>query len=138
MKKAQNADKGIDISSDVKGYKQAVDNLSASISACVGENLLSNVTDVAMAARELEGTMKAKLRKAIEKAEQMLRAAILTAKTTRKWAPLAAHVETLVSDEVLRQSCGDAVEGAENLLGTLQAEEQERMAAVGVCKILCN
>ena len=34
-------------------------------------------------------------------------------------------------DEVLRESCGDAVKSAENLLATLQAEEKEnRLLAV--------
>ena len=59
-----------------------------------------------------------------------------TAKETREWEPLAAYLETLVADEVLRESCGDAVESAENLLATLRAEEKERKAAVSgyVCQ----
>ena len=94
------------------------------------------VTDVAVAARELEGTMKVKLREKIQKAEQKLRAGISTAETTREWARLAAHVDTLVADEVLRESCGDAVESAENLVRTLRAEEKEHKAVAKVCKIV--
>ena len=124
MRKAQTADKGIDVSTDVKGYKQAVDSLSASILECVGENLLSEEADVVVVARELEGVMKTKLREMIKNVEQMLREAMTTAERTRERAPLAAYLDTLVADEVLRQSCADAVESAENLLATLRAEEK--------------
>ena len=120
------------MSSDVAAYKQAVASLSASISACVGSDLLPEETDAVVVARELEGTMQKKLRKSIKKAEQMLYGAIFTANTTREWAPLASYLDTLVADEVLRQSCDDAVESAEDLLATLRAEEKERMAMVSV------
>ena len=132
MKEAQTADKVIDVSTDVQGYKQAVDSLSACISECVGPDLLSESVDVVVAARDLEGKMKAKLRKAIGKAEHMLRAEISTAETSRDRAPLAAYLETLVADEVLRESCGDAVESAENLLAKLRAEEKDCITAVSV------
>ena len=135
MKKAQTADKDVDVSSDVAGYQQAVDNLSASISACVGADLLSEEADAVVAARELEGTMQKKLRKAMKKAEQMLYGAMFTAQTTREWAPLASYLDTLVADEVLRESCGGAVESAEDLLATLRAEEKERMAVVSICNM---
>ena len=106
----------------MKGYKQAVDSLSASISA----------------ARESEGQLKTNLNKAIEKAAQGLRAVISTAETTREWAPLAAYLETLVADEVLRESCGDAIESAKKLIATLQAEEKEQMTMVSdhVCRLI--
>ena len=130
--KSQTANQHVDVSSDVTGYKQAVDKLSASISTCVGSDLLSEEADVVMHARELEKTMQKKLKKTIKKAEQMLFRAVFTAETTREWAPLASYLDTLVADEVLRQSCGEAVESAENLLTTLRAEEQERMAVVSV------
>ena len=132
MKKAQTADKDVDVSSDVTGYKQAVDDLSASISTRVGSNLLSEEADAVVDARESEETMQKKLRKTIKKAEQMLCGAMFTAETTREWAPLASYLDTLVADEVLRQSCGDAVESAEDLLTTLRAEEKEHMAVVSV------
>ena len=132
MKEAQTADKVNDVSTDVQGYKEAVDSLSACISECVGPDLLSESADVVVAARDLEGKMKAKLRKAIGKAEHMLRAEISTAETSRDRAPLAAYLETLVADEVLRESCGDAVKSAENLLAKLQAEEKDRITAVSV------
>ena len=132
MKQAQIADKHVDASADVTGYKQAVDKLSASISACAGADLLSEQADAVVHARELEGTMQKKLRKSIKKAEHMLLRAIIKAETTREWAPLASYLDTLVADEVLRQSCGDAVESAEDLLATLRAEEKERMAMVSV------
>ena len=132
MKKAATADKDIDASSDVTAYKQAVASLSASISACVGSDLLSEETDAVVHARELEGTMQKKLRKSIKKAEHMLLRAIIKAETTREWAPLASYLDTLVADEVLRQSCDDAVESAEDLLATLRAEEKERMTMVSV------
>ena len=63
VKEAQIADKDIDMSADVKDYKQAVDSLSVCISACVGPDLLSESADVVVVARELEGGMKAKLAK---------------------------------------------------------------------------
>ena len=132
MKKAQTADKDVDASADVTGYKQAVDKLSASISACMGADLLSEEADVVVVAGKLQGTMQKKLKKTIKKAEKMLLRAVFKAETTRKGAPLASYLDTLVADEVLRQSCGDAVEDAEDLLATLRAEEQERMAAVSV------
>ena len=87
--------------------------------------------------------MQKKLRKSIKKAERMLLRAVFKAETTREWAPLATYLDTLVADEVLRQSCGDAVEDAEDLLATLRAEENERMVAVGVqfsrhvCVLIC-
>ena len=132
MKKAQSTDQHVDVSSDVTGYKQAVDNLSASISACVGADLLSEEADVVVHARELEGTMQKKLRKSIKKAEHMLVRAVFKADTTREWAPLASYLDTLVADEVLCKSCGDAVESAKKLLATLRAEEKQRKAAVSV------
>ena len=132
MRKAQTADEDIDVPTDVKGLKQAVDSLSASISECAGEILLSEEADVVVAARELEGAMKTKLRATIKNVEQMLREAMSTAETTREWAPLAAYLETLVADEVLRQSCADAVESAENLLATLRAEEKASCLCLSV------
>ena len=135
MKKAQIADKDVDASTDVTGYKQAVDKLSASISACVGADLLSEEADAVVDARELEATMQKKLRKSIKKAEHMLLRAIFTANTTREWAPLASYLDTMMADKVLRQSCDDAVESAEDLLATLRAEEKERKAAVSVCNM---
>ena len=132
MKKAETANEDVDVSTNMTGYKHAVDNLSASIAACVGSDLLSEEADVVVEARELEGRMQKKLRKSIKKAEQMLYGAIFTANTTREWAPLAAQLDTLVADEVLRQSCDDAVESAEDLLATLRAEDKERKAAVRV------
>ena len=56
----------------------------------------------------------------------MLLAAVATAETTREWEPLAAYLETLVADEVLRELCGDAVESAKKLLATLRAEKDNR------------
>ena len=70
MKKAQTADRDVDVSSDVTGYKQAVENLSASISACVGADLLSEEADVVVVARELERAMQKKLRETIEQRER--------------------------------------------------------------------
>ena len=132
MRKAQTADKNIDVSTDMKGYKQAVDSLSACISECVGETLLSEKAYVVVAARELEATMQTKLTGTIKNKEQMLREAMSTAETTREWAPLAAYLETFVADEVLRESCVDAVESAEDLLATLRAEGKDRMTMVSV------
>ena len=136
MKAAQTAGKDIDISTDVKGYKQAVDSLSASISACVGTDLLPEAADVVVAARDLQGMMNAKLKEMIDKVKQKLLAAISKAEKTREWAPLAVHVDRLVADEVLRESCADAVESAKNVLAIIRAAENERIAVVKVCKIL--
>ena len=129
MKKAQSTDQQVDVSTNVKCYKQAVDKLSASISACVGTDLLSEEADIVVDARELEKTMKAKLRERINNAEQMLLAAVATAERTRECAPLAACLETLLGDEVLRQSCADAVETTEKLLATLQEENRQVVCA---------
>ncbi len=61
MKKAQRAAEEIDSSTDATRYKEAVDSLTASISACVGTNLLPEMADIALAARELEQRMRDKL-----------------------------------------------------------------------------
>ena len=138
MKTAESTDQHVDLSTDVKGYKQALDNLNACISACDGADLLSEAADVAVAARELEDKMQAKLRDTIKKSEKRLLGSITQAETTRKPAPLSANLETLTADEVLCQSCGDTVTRAKKLLVTLRAEEKERIAAVSACKISCN
>ena len=130
MKNAQTADQDVDVSSDVTGYKQAVDNLSASISACVGADLLSEEADVVADARKLEGKMEMKLRSRIALAKEMLLGSVSRAETTRELAPLSVNLGAFLADEVLRQSCGDAVESAEKLLAILRAEEKERMVAV--------
>ena len=137
MKKAQTADRDIDVSTDMQGYKQAVESLSASISACVGPDLLSKTADIVVTARELEWKMKAKLEGHIAIVKQTLQTAISTAENTREWGPLAAYLKTLVVDEVLKQSCGDAVESAQKLLVALQAEEKARIAEVSVDMRLC-
>ena len=78
--------------------------------------------------------MKTKLIARIANAEQMLRGVISAAETTGALTPLAAYLDTLVADEVLRQSCADAVTRAESLLGSLRAEEKEnRVTAVSIC-----
>ena len=138
MKKAQIADKDVDASADVTGYKQAVDNLSASISACVGSDLLPEDADVVMHARELEGTMQKKLRETIEAAREVLLGCISRAETTRELAPLAAKLDTLVADEVLRGSCGDAVGSAKKLLAALRAEREEKERVVAVSVVMLN
>ena len=138
MKKAQTADKDVDASADVTGYKQAVDNLSASISACVGSDLLSEETDIVVDARELEKTMQKKLRQTIEAAREALLGCISRAETTRELAPLAAKLETLLADEVLRESCGDAVTRAEEVLATLRAEREEKERVVAVSVVMLN
>ena len=133
MKKAQTADKHVGVSTGLKAYKQAVESLSAAISASVGADLLSETADIAVAARKLEVKMKATLEARIAIAKQMLQKEISTAERTREWSPLAAYLKTLVADEVLRESCGDVIKSAEDLVSTLQAEEKEnRLAAVSV------
>ena len=138
MKKARAADRDIDASADVTGYKQAVDNLSTSISACVGSDLLSEEADVVVDARELEDTMQKKLRETIEKARQALLGCISRAETTREPAPLSANLDSLLADEVLRQSCGDAVTRAKKVLATLRAEREEKERVVAVSVVLLN
>ena len=138
MKKAQTADKDVDVSSDVTGYKQAVDDLSASISACVGADPLSEEADVVVHARKLEGTMQKKLRETIEQAREALLGSISRAQTTREPAPLAANLDTLVADEVLRELCGDAVTRAEKVLATLRAEREEKERVVAVSAVMLN
>ena len=138
MKNAQTADKEVDVSSDVTGYKQAVDNLRASILACVGADLLSEDADVVVDARELEKTMQKKLTETIEKARQALLGCISRAETTREPAALSAKLDSLVADEVLRESCGDAVESAEKLLATLRAEREEKGRVAAVSVVMLN
>ena len=133
-KKAQTADEAIDVSIDVTGYQQAVDNLSACISAyeSVDNALFSESAGVAVVARELERKMKTRLRQTIKKVEQMLCGAMFTAETTCEWVPLASYLEKLFADKVLRQSCADAIESAKDVLATLQAEAKQRKAEVSV------
>ena len=104
MKKAHVADKDVDASADVTGYKQAVDKLSASISACVSSDLLSEETDIVVPARELEKTMQKKLRETIENAREVLLGCVSRAETTRELALLAAKLDTFIADQVLRES----------------------------------
>ena len=136
MKKAQIADKDVDASTAATGYKQALDSLSASISACAGTDLLSEEADVVADARELEKTMKIKVTVRVAIAKETLLRAMSTAEITRECAPLAAYLERLVADEVLRESCGDAVESAKKVLSTLRAEEKERVVAVSARNII--
>ena len=91
-------------------------------------------------AREMERTMQMTVAVRVAIAKQLLLGAISTAEITREWAPLAAYLDTLVADEVLRQSCGDAVTRAEKVLGTLRAEreEKERVVAVSLCNLICT
>ena len=138
MKKAQSTDQHVDVSSDVTGYKQAVDNLSASISACVGADLLSEEADVVVVARELEDTMQKNLRETIEKARDALLGCVSRAQTTRNPDPLAANLNTLVTDEVLRELCVDAVGSAEKVLATLRAEREEKERVVAVSVVMLN
>ena len=120
LKKAQRADKDIDISTNAKSYKQAMESLTVAISACVGPDLLPQTADVASAARDLEASMRAKL------TGTMLRRAIATAEETRESAPLAEWLDKVTSDELLRESCADAVKSAQTVLATLRAEEKNR------------
>ena len=138
MKQAQIADKDVDASADVTGYKQAVDKLSASISACVGSDLLSEEADVVVDARELERKMKIKVAVRVAIAKETLLGAMSTAETTREWAPLATYLDRLVADEVLRESCGDAVESAKKVLAALRAERQEKERVVAVSVAMLN
>ena len=138
MKKAQIADKDVDASADVTGYKQAVDKLSASISACVGSDLLSEETDIVVDARELEKTMQKKLRETIEVAREALLGCTSRAETTRELAPLAAKLDTFIADEALRESCGDAVESAQKVLAALRAEREKKERVVAVSVVMLN
>ena len=132
MKKAQFAEQHVDVSTNVTGCKQAVDSLIASISACVGTDLLSEEADVVADARELEKTMKIKVAVRVAIAKETLLGAMSTAETTREWAPLATYLDRLAADEVLRESCGNAVESAKKVLAALPAEEKKRAVAVSV------
>ena len=115
METATNAD-----ASTPQAYKEAIDNLAASISACVGADLLPRTAKEAVAAFKQEATMKTKLDEAIESVKQSLREAIATAKSTRESAPLADHLAKQIhTDDVLRDSCDD-------LLKELRREELRR------------
>ena len=120
METAKSAD-----ASTPQAYKEALDRLSASISACVGEGLLPSSAEEAAAARKQEARMEAKLEAAIESAKQSLREAIATAKSTRESAPLADHLAKLRihTDDVLRDSCADLSKEAEALLKELELEK---------------
>ena len=136
MNKAQTADKDVEVSSDVADYKQAVDKLSASISASVGTDLLSEDADIVVDARELEGKMQKKLTQTIDKAREALLGSISLAQTRRESGRLAANLETLVGDEVLRESCGDVVESAQEVLATLRAEREEKERVMTVSEVM--
>ena len=122
METAKSAD-----ASTPQAYKEALDRLSACISACVGEGLLPSSAEEAVAAGKQEARMKTKLEAAIESAKQSLREAIATAKSTRESAPLADHLaEQIHTDDVLRDSCADLSKEAEALLKELRREELRR------------
>ena len=135
IEKAQRADDEIDETAAPKAYKEAIDAFSASISECVGEDLLSETAFVAVTARKLEATMLSKLQAAIEDAKKVLRKAISTAVVTRESPPLAACLDKLVNtDQLLRESCDDVVQIAENLLKELREEEAKKAAALKALK----
>ena len=135
LEKAQRADEEIDVATAPKAYKEAIESFSASISACVGEGLLPETAYVAVTARKLEATMRMKLKTAIDNAKQILRKAISTAVVTRESPPLAACLDKLVNtDQLLRESCDDVVQIAENLLKELREEEAKKAAAVKALK----
>ena len=132
---AQRADDEIDVETAPKAYKDALDSLSASIVACVGEGLLPKTFFVAVTALKLEAAMQLKLRTVIENAKQVLRKAVATAVVTRESPPLAACLDKLVNtDELLRQSCDDEVQIAEKLLKELREEEARKDAAIKALK----
>ena len=122
METAKSAD-----ASTPQAYKEALDRLSASISACVGEGLLPSSAEEAVAALKQEASMKTKLEAAIESAKQSLREAIATARSTRESAPLADHLAKWIhTDDVLRDSCADLSKEVEALLKELEREELRR------------
>ena len=132
METAKSAD-----ASTPQAYKEALDRLSASISACVGEGLLPSSAEEAAAALEQEASMKTKLEAAIKSATQSLREAIATAKSTRESAPLADHLAKRIhTDDVLRDSCADLSKEAEALLKELRREQTEKVRWMGHARTL--
>ena len=116
-----------------QAYKEALDRLSESISACVGEGLLPSSAEEAAAALEQEASMKTKLEAAIESAKQSLRAAIATARSTRESPPLADYLAKRIhTDDVLRYSCADLSKEAKALLKEVR-REREQVRWRGAC-----
>ena len=115
-----------------------MEKLSACISANVGERLLPETAVVAVDARKQLANMQANLDKIIENAKQEVRGAISVAKGTRKLPPLAACLDKLKADKLLRQSCKELFEEGDNLLKTLREEEAARTTTVSVdaCPLL--
>ena len=95
---------------------------------CILNSILPASTKETKLRAELEAEFQAKIAKKVRAAriaiaKQMLDAITTTVEATRERAPpLAAYLETLVADEVLRESCGDAIESAKKLLAKLQAQ----------------
>ena len=115
-KLARNAKDKAEAERVIRKKATAVHDSSACLFGGVHKDLLSEVADVEVVARELKEKTTTKVAARVEDAEPMLRAAISTAETTREWAPLDACAETVVAGEVLSESCADAVEDAEDLL----------------------
>ena len=135
---ALRADNAPAVASSATAYQQAMEKLSACISANVGERLLPETAVVAVDARKQLTNMQANRDKIIEKAKQELRDAISVAQRTRKLPPLGACLDKWKADELLHQSCKEVFAEAENLLKQLLEEEAERTTAVsvGACPLL--
>ena len=92
---------------------------------------LAATDDVPVRAQKLMAKMQRNLDKVIARAKQALREAISTAEKTREPGPLVACLDKLVQTaKVLKQSCHDETNAADDLVRRLR-EEGRLKAAVG-------
>ena len=116
-------------------YKQNMDDLSFAFSACVESDPLAATGDVPVRAQKLVAEMQTNIDKVIADAKQALREAISTAEKTREWGPLVACLDKLVqAAKVLKQSCYDETNAADDLVRRLREEGRQNAA---VSKDLC-
>ena len=102
--------------SDTSAYQQAIHNLAAPISECVGAGLLLKTTEAVGTASQLLARMKH-----IASMRQALRQAISTAGRTRESGPLADCLDKrIITDNHLRDPCADLIECAETLLADIR------------------
>ena len=120
-----------------------MDDLSSAISACVKSDPLAATDDVPVRAQKLVAKMQTNIDRVIADAKQALREAISTAEKTREPGPLVACRDELVlTATMLKRSCHDETNAADDLLKRLR-EEERRKTAVGKglicdgCYVLC-
>ena len=139
MGEAQNIHERNGIATIPQLYKEAMDNLSSAISACVKSDLLAETEDVPVRARKLIEKMQTNIDKVIADAKQALREAISTAEKTREPGPLADCLHKRVNtDNLLRDPCADLIKDAETLLQDIRRETVGKGACTYTPSLACN